>query len=127
MQENLKKVLIVEDDKDFRSILEQSFIDQNDIQVIVAGDGEEGLAFAEKEHPDLIMMDIQMPKMDGITAAKEIKDNGIDSEIIFLTNLGDEQNISKAMEAVPNMEYIIKVDLSISDIVKKVREKLKLP
>lgn len=126
MENNLKKILIVEDDKDFRSILEQSFSNQNDIQVIAAENGEQGVALAEKEHPDLIIMDILMPEMDGVAAARHIKEKGIDAHIIFLTNLGDEKNISKAMEAVNNMEYILKTDMRVADIIRRVREKLGL-
>jgi DNA-binding response OmpR family regulator len=126
MENNLKKVLIVEDDKDFRSILEQSFLSQSDIQALYAENGEEGVALAQKENPDLIIMDILMPKMDGISAAQKIKESGVASEFIFLTNLGDTKNISKAMEVINNMEYMIKADVRIADIVKRVREKLGL-
>ena len=70
--------------------------------------------------------DILMPEMDGVAAARHIKEKGIDAHIIFLTNLGDEKNISKAMEAVNNMEYILKTDMRVADIIRRVREKLGL-
>ncbi len=118
-----KKILIVEDDKDFLWILKQSFENQ-DIEIVYTEDGEEGLAMAEKEKPDLIIIDIDLPKMDGITMAKKIKEKGIKSQIIFLTNLGDTEHISEALSAVGATDYIVKSDIHIDDIVARVKNQL---
>ena len=118
-----KKVLIVEDDKDFLWLLRLNFENQN-LSVIYALDGEEGLAMAEKENPDLIMIDIILPKMDGITMAKKIKEKGIKSQMIFLTNMNDPKHIEEAIEISGQADYIVKADMHLDAIVKRVKNKL---
>ena len=119
----MKKLLIVEDDKDFLWILRQSFGNQP-FSVVYAADGQEGLDTAEKEKPDLIIIDIMLPKIDGIEMARQIKKKGIESQMIFLTNLKDPDHISKALEAVGESDYIVKADVHIDAIVDRVRKKL---
>ena len=121
----MKKVLIVEDDKDFLWILRQYF-DNQDLSVSYALDGEEGLTVAEKENPDLIIIDIILPKLDGISMAQKIKEKGIKSQMIFLTNLSDPVHISKALDVVGETDYIVKSDVHIDAIVERVKDKLGL-
>ncbi len=118
-----KKILIVEDDKNYLWLLRQSF-EAEKLSVVFALDGEEGLKMAEEEKPDLILMDILMPKMDGIEVAKKLKEKGIKAQIIFLTNLKDEEHISKAVEAMKETDYIVKSDVHLDQIVARVKEKL---
>jgi DNA-binding response OmpR family regulator len=123
MTEELKKVLVVEDDKDYSWLLKEAFKDQG-MNMLYAGDGEEGLALAEKEKPDLIMADILMPKMDGIEMARQIRAKGITSKMIFLTNFKDLDHISQAIEVAGESDYIIKADMHLVDVVKRVKDKL---
>src|SRR3989344_41300 len=123
MNEIIKKVLIVEDDKDFLWILKQSFNNQC-LSMLYALDGEEGLAMAEKEQPDLMIIDILLPKIDGITMAQKIKEKGVSSQMIFLTNLKDQDHIIKVLEAVGEVDYIVKADTRIDTIVSRVKSKL---
>jgi len=118
-----KKILIVEDDKSFLWILNQSFVEEGFL-VIFARDGEEGLKLVETEKPDLILLDILLPKMDGLTMAKKLKEKGLKPQIIFLTNLKDSDHISEAMEIFKEIDYIIKSDLGIDQIIKRVKERL---
>ncbi len=118
-----KKILIVEDDKNFLWILRQSFNEEN-FSVIYAMDGEAGLLLAQKESPDLIILDILLPKMDGITVAKSLKEKGVSSKIVFLTNLEDADHISSAIAAVGETEYIVKSDSGIDDIIARIKKKL---
>lgn len=119
-----KKILIVEDDKDFLWLLRQGF-EGEDLTVIYSLDGEDGLAMAEKENPDLIMIDILLPKMDGITMAKKMVEKGIKAPKMFLTNFKDEEHISQAMEALGGgADYIIKSDLHIDEIVERAKKKM---
>ncbi|MBX4200686.1 response regulator [Candidatus Parcubacteria bacterium] len=122
-ESNTKKVLIVEDDKDFSYLLEQSFNNQG-MDMSYAHDGEEGLALAEKINPDLIMIDILMPKMDGIEMARQVRAKGISSKIIFLTNFKDLDHISQAIEVAGEADYIVKADMHLADIVKRAKDKL---
>jgi len=123
MVDTNKKILIVEDDKAFLWILRQSFTSDG-FFVFFAQDGEEGLAVAEKEKPDLILLDILMPKMDGITMAKKLKEKGSKSQIIFLTNLKDAEHISEAVSIANETDYIVKSDLHIDQIVSRVKDRL---
>lgn len=69
-----KRILVVEDNSDNR-ILITDVLNSLDYEVIVAVDGEEGIEMASSEKPDLILMDLSLPKMDGWTATKHIKNN----------------------------------------------------
>lgn len=119
----MKKVLIVEDDKDFLWLLRQSF-NIKDIEVFYAIDGEEGLETAKKEKPDLMLIDILLPKMNGIDMAKKIKEVGMVTQMIFLTNLRDPQHISEVMSVAVGADYIVKSDMHIDAIIERVKDKL---
>jgi len=119
----MKKVLIVEDDKDFLWLLRQSF-DTKDLSVFYAEDGEGGLEIEKKEKPDLILIDILLPKMSGIEMAKKIKEAGFEPQMIFLTNLKDPQHISEVMNVAIGADYIVKSDMHIDAIVERVKSKL---
>ena len=116
-----KKILIVEDTKSYVLIISQK-LEEEGFDVATAENGEEGLEAVNKEMPDLILLDIEMPKMDGITMAKKMKESNINVPIIFLTNMGDLKHISEAMEA--GTDYIIKSDIDAEGIAKRVKEKL---
>lgn len=121
--ENLeKKILIVEDDKDFLFIL-QTDLRNAGFSVVTAKDGQEGLSVTAEEKPDLILLDIMMPKMDGIEMAKELKLKGVDIPIIFLTNMADLDHISRATETV-QADYIIKSDVPIDKVIAGIKKKL---
>ena len=121
MTNSYKKVLIVDDEKDILNILKQSFVDEG-FSVISAQDGEEGLKMIEEEKPDLILLDIVMPKMDGVTMAKKLKEKGIKSKILFLTNLRGKLPVAEGI--IEETDYISKTDMHIDQIIAKVKEKL---
>jgi len=118
----MKKILIVEDDRDYLFILKTSFTEAG-FSVVPAESAEEALAMAEKEKPDLALVDIMLPGMTGIEMAKKMKKAGEKFPMVFLTNLGDEGNISKALEATAS-DYMVKADTKIEDIVERVKSKL---
>ena len=122
---NNKKILIVEDNKDFLWILRESFKNQGMV-VVYAQDGEEGLAQAQKENPDLIIIDVGLPKMDGIAMSKKIKEKGVAAQMIFLTNLKDAHHVGDAIDSAETADYIIKSDVRMDDIVARAKEKLGL-
>jgi len=124
MKNNSKKILIVEDDLSLRSVLKDRLRDEGFI-VVVASDGEEGLAVTKKENPDLVLIDIMLPKLDGISMAKEIKKLDLGTLIIYLTNLSDTEHISKAL-AVEATDYLVKSNWDINDMVVRIKQKLGL-
>ena len=117
-----KKILIVEDDTDFLFILNASFV-RAGFFVYTAQNGRDGLALAEKEKPDLILLDIMLPIMDGIEMAKQVTAKGIKSPITFLTNLSDVEHVDQAIKAAP-ADYIIKANVPVDKIVAHVKKKL---
>ena len=116
-----KKILIVDDLKSYLWVLSQTFIQEGFI-VFTAENGEEGLALAMEEKPDLILSDITMPKMDGLTMVKKLKEANISTPIIFLTNMSDIKNISAGLEN--SKDYIVKSDKSVEEVVLIAKEKL---
>jgi DNA-binding response OmpR family regulator len=117
-----KKILVAEDDINFSDILQREFTSEGFI-VVAARDGKECLDLLEKEKPDLIVLDILMPRMDGLETAKRIKESGVDVPIIFLTNVKDIDSMSRALE-ITESDYFVKSDLKIAEIVNRVKDKL---
>ena len=122
MTEENKKILIIEDDKGYMFALKTCF-NEAGFFIIPAKSAEEALAFAAKEKPDIALVDIILPGMNGIELTKKFKEKGYKFPVIFLTNLSDDVNISKAMESSPS-DYLVKVDTSLEEIVKRVKHKL---
>jgi len=117
-----KKILIVEDDVTLSDSLKDKF-ESEKFDVLVAQNGEEGLEIVKKEKPDLVLIDILLPKMDGISMAKEIHELNIGTLMMFLTNLNDANHISEAV-SVDVTDYLVKSDWNINDIVTRVKQKL---
>ena len=119
-----KKILVIEDNKELAGVLTSALHSEN-LAVLHAKDGEEGLATALAEHPNLILLDLALPKMDGITMLKKIRENSQLKAIpaVILTNLNDTQTIEQALESGA-YDYLVKSDWNPKDLVKHVREKL---
>jgi len=92
-----KKILIVDDSQELRKILVSALHTEN-ITVIEAGDGEEGLEKALAERPDLILLDIVMPKIDGMAMLEKLREDawGKDVQVIVLTNMTDAEKVNIA-------------------------------
>ncbi len=93
--------------------------------VTSAKDGQEGLNLAITDHPDLILLDIIMPVMDGMTMLSQLRQDpwGKTVPVILLTNLSEAEKVVESLrEGV--YDYLVKSDWKLEDIVKKVREKL---
>lgn len=123
-----KKILIVEDDLNAIDIYSTALM-ENGFEVVVAKDGQEGLKKAAEEKPNLILLDILMPVMDGFTMLQKLRqegDYGKKVPVVMLTNLSatSEDIIKKVAETEP-VQYIVKASFPIDQVVKKVREALK--
>lgn len=120
-----KKILIVEDDKGIRTPL-VTMLKSEGFTVLEAGNGEEGLTMALESRPDLLVIDIVMPVMDGISMLKKLREDswGKNADAILLTNLPYDKKAQEGFEQGV-FEYLIKSDWSIADIVGKVKERVK--
>lgn len=118
-----KKVLVVDDSESYLLVISEGLMTTG-FEVVSAKDGQEGLELAQKENPDIILADISMPKIDGITMVEKIRGLDIKTPVIFLTNMSDIEHISKAMQVDVNLGYIVKSDMTTEDIINKVKERL---
>ncbi|MEA2097470.1 MAG: response regulator [Patescibacteria group bacterium] len=123
-QDKKIKVLIIEDDSYISDMYKIKFESEN-FETIIANNGVKGLKFLEKNVPDIILLDIVMPKVDGFSVLKEIKKNLKLNEVpvVFLTNLSQKENIERGFELGAS-SYIIKAHFTPSEVVKKIREVL---
>ena len=114
--------MLIEDDTFLSNIYKKKF-EMEGYKVIPAMDGEAGLSFAKTKKPDLILLDILLPKIDGFTVLKEIKaDEKIkDIPVMLLTNLGQKDDVSKGLE-LGATDYLIKAHFKPSETVSKVRK-----
>ena len=103
-----KKILVV-DDEELTTELAKTFLEKHGFEVIIATDGDEGLKMAENENPDLILLDVMLPTMDGFAVCKLLKDNAkfADTPILMFTARGLSSDIEKG-ENVGADEYIVK-------------------
>lgn len=117
-----KNILLVEDDEMLNAMYTQKFTKEG-YSVVSAFNGAEGVKMAEEHHPDIILLDIIMPKMDGFAALKKLKKNDStkDLPVILLTNLGQEEDIRKGKELGAE-DYFIKANHTPQEVVEKVKE-----
>jgi DNA-binding response OmpR family regulator len=126
--ENKKIILIAEDEKSLRDALDLKLVSSG-FSIIEAKNGEEGLEFSLKEHPDLILLDISMPKMDGMTMLKKLRvdDWGKNVPVIMLTNIsGDTDEMNKNITDLEPTYYFLKTDKSMGEIIEKIKERLNI-
>ncbi len=120
--DNKKKILVVEDEATLQKAL-TDVLTQEGYDVLSALDGMLGLELALKEKPDLILLDIILPKIDGFEVLKKLKEEGSQIPIIILTNLSDISDIQKALD-LGATTYLVKADFHLDDVLKKVKETL---
>jgi DNA-binding response OmpR family regulator len=119
------KILLVEDDA-FLSELYVTKFEEVGYEITVAEDGQEGLELVGKVRPDIVLLDIVLPRMDGLTALRSMKEReGIkDIPVILLTNLGQKEDVDRGI-ALGAADYVIKAHFTPTEVVAKVDEVLK--
>lgn len=119
-----KKILLVEDDRSL-SRLYGAKLEKEGYDVLVADDGEACLAHVADYFPDVILLDIIIPKIDGFTVLKKLKNipRVKDIPVILLTNLGQDEDIQKG-EHLGATAYLIKANLTPAEVMKKLEEVL---
>lgn len=115
----LQKILLVEDNAQLVEIY-VLFLQQNGFQVATAADGDEALVVAKDYKPDLIFLDVMMPKKDGFEVLKILRNNPeyncSAAKIVMLTNLGDASKVSPQVHK--DMDgYVIKAEIVLSDLL----------
>ncbi len=121
-----KKLLIVEDEEMLADMYAERFGFEG-FEIILANDGEKGVEMALKEKPDLIILDILLPKKEGVDVLKDIRESGEWGEhipIIMLTNLDCNDYVLDAIEKYSPSYYFIKSNIELKEVVNKVHELL---
>lgn len=121
---SMKRILFIEDE----AALQKTFGDilkSEGFEVISALDGETGLNLAKKENPDLVLLDLILPKIHGLDVLREIKQNENTKNIpvIVLTNIESIEKIDKALE-LGATTYLVKSDYSLEDVIAKIKKAL---
>lgn len=121
-----KKILIVEDDVVLQKALSE-YLSSEGFDVVGAPDGEIGVQMATQEKPDLILLDIILPKKDGYEVLQEVKANMETSHIpvVLLTNLDGIADVEKALE-LGATTYLVKADYKLEEVTSKIKEILKM-
>lgn len=123
--QNKKTILVVEDETALRNVLVDK-LSQEGFTVIGAVNGEEGLKVAMEKHPSLILLDIFMPIMDGITMLAKLRSSdawGKHVIVLVLTNSIDAQTIAK-VSGMGTTDFLIKSDWSLEALVARIRERI---
>ncbi len=123
--EKLKHVLIVEDDRFIAEVYTTKLVSEG-FDVVVAEDGTEALQKIEKKLPNLVLLDLLMPKMNGIEVLEKInKDSRFGSiRVVVLTNASEKDYISQAMKLGAS-DYLIKSNFTPDEVVERIKDKLK--
>lgn len=122
----LAHVLVIEDDVFLANIYKTKF-EMEGFKISLADNGETGLAEIKKKKPDIVLLDILMPKMDGFAVLEKMKADEATKNIpvILLTNLGQKDDVDKGLE-MGAAGYLIKAHFKPSEVVDKVKDVLKL-
>jgi DNA-binding response OmpR family regulator len=119
-----RRVLLAEDDRFLRKAAETTLKRQG-YAVLATADVEEALRVARADSPDLILLDLIMPKLNGFDVLRALKGDAATADIpvIILSNLGQDRDVQQAMEAGA-AAYFVKADLSLQALVQRVEDAL---
>jgi CheY-like chemotaxis protein len=122
MAEQTKRILLVEDDRFLRKAAEAT-LRRNGFIVCTAVDGEEALQRIRDEAPDLVLLDLIMPKLQGFEVLRILKEDPVTQAIpvVVLSNLGQESDVQQALQGGA-IAYLIKANLSLQDLVTQVQK-----
>jgi len=122
---NKKKILLVEDDKTI-SLMYKTKLETGGFEVLTADNGADGLKLAKEHKPDIIMLDVILPQLDGFSVLEELKKDASIKKIpvVMLTNLGTEEDKEKG-EKLGAKDYLVKASLTPAQVEEKIKKYLK--
>lgn len=121
----MKKILVIEDDASERNVLRDK-LTHDGFSILEAKDGEEGFEVALREHPDIILLDLNLPKMDGMTVMHKLREDewGKEASIIILTNFDTNDERLAGVVADQPSYYLIKANTPLEKVLEKIQEVL---
>lgn len=119
-----KKVLFVEDDTYLIETAKYA-LEKAGFDVISVADGAEVLPVAFEQHPDIILLDVELPNKSGVEILRDLRKDewGKDAKVIILTNHGDMENVAGSLQ-YGALEFLMKVDWNLESLIKKIRNYL---
>jgi DNA-binding response OmpR family regulator len=120
MADRPARILLAEDDRFLRKAAEAA-LRREGFDVLTAADGAEALAVARAEHPDLVLLDLVMPKVHGFEVLAGLKGDPETQSIpvVILSNLGQDRDVQRAMDGGA-LAYLVKANLSLQELVRRV-------
>ena len=117
----MQKILVIEDDKFLRELIVQKLLKEG-YEIAEAVDGEDGIKKVTEDNPDLILLDIILPGIDGFEVLKKIKEDKKVQHIpvVILSNLGQQDDIDKGIK-LGAKDYLIKAEFTPAEIIEKVK------
>lgn len=118
----IKRILVVEDDKFLRELITQKLVKEG-YEVIQATDGEEGVKKTKEEKPDLVLLDLILPGIDGFEALTRIRGGSDPSNtpVIILSNLGQKEDVERGLK-LGATDYMIKAHFTPGEIITKIQK-----
>lgn len=119
-----KKILIAEDDEAIRKIIKKE-LENNHFEVFEAVDGEHALGIMLNQRPDLLLLDVIMPRMHGMELLRKLREEewGKQVPVILLTNFAEDPKVIEAVKA-GHCELMAKAESRLEDVVKKIKQRL---
>lgn len=114
----MKTILIIEDEQTLLEVM-RTKLERRGYRVIAALDGEDGMRLIQKEHPDLILLDILLPKKNGMTLLKELHASGDKTPVIIISNSGQPIEVDQAL-ALGVRDYLVKANFTPEEVLEKV-------
>ncbi len=121
-----KKILVVEDDKFLRELIMRG-LKKEGFKTVYAIDGEEGVIKIEEEKPDLILLDLILPGIDGFEVLEQIKKNPnlVSIPVIILSNLGQKDDLDRGIR-LGAIDFLIKAHFTPGEIIAKIKTVLEI-
>lgn len=119
----MSKILIIEDDKFLRELIVRKLSSEENFEIVNAVDGESGLKAFKESKPDVVLLDLILPGMDGFEVLTKMKQDPALSPVpvIILSNLGQKDDVERGMK-LGAVDYMVKAHFTPNEIVEKVKQ-----
>ena len=120
------KIVIVEDDESIAKVYSLK-LEAEGMEVIIASDGEEALSKIISSKPDIVLLDLMIPKKDGFWVLEKVRQNmeSMTTPIIVISNLWEQADKERALVLGAN-DFLVKVDTTINEVIEKIKKYLKI-
>src|SRR6056297_1047141 len=121
-----KKILIVEDDRFLRELISKKLNAEEEYNIVQAVDGESAIEKIKEEQPDLVLLDLILPGIDGFEVLSKVKNDPelMKTPVVILSNLGQKEEVNKGLE-LGAIDFLVKAHFTHGEIIKKVKKFLK--